>query len=124
MVEATILSPESFSISGNEVHGHISPEHSFLLSDILDSGITLRASCHFEGNSCCRQEAPEKRRLLHCRLDIAIYAPNSILQEIKEWSEHNEVYLQDPAFCFQDGRYCNPQRLSLTMARHAWCLKC
>ncbi|OAR04576.1 hypothetical protein LLEC1_02187 [Akanthomyces lecanii] len=115
MVEASILSPEIFSISGSNTQGHISSEHSFLLSDILDSGIELRASCNFnfEGKSRGRQGALEKRSLLHCRLDIAIYAPGSMFQEIKEWSEHNEVYLQDPAFCFQDARYCNPQRLSL-----------
>lgn len=113
MIETTILSPESFSIFGSKFLGHISPEHSFLLSDILDSGITLRASCNFEGNNRGRQEGPEKRKLLHCRLEIAIYAPACMLQEIKEWSEHNEVYLQDPSFCFQDARYCNPQRLSL-----------
>lgn len=111
MVEATILSAESFLISRSEIRGHISPEHSFLLSDILDAGIKLRASCNFDNRG--RQEGPEKRKLLQCRLEIAIYAPACMLQEIKEWSEHNEVYLQDPAFCFQDARYCNPQRLSL-----------
>ncbi|KAJ6785626.1 hypothetical protein PWT90_00499 [Aphanocladium album] len=106
--EATILSPSRFTITGAaEAHGHIAADHSFLLQDMLDSGIKLRVRCSFENG------AREHRKLLSCRLEIVIYAPFSMPQEIKEWSEHNEVYLQDPTFCFQDAKYCNPQRLSL-----------
>ncbi|KAM3547282.1 hypothetical protein MY1884_009632 [Beauveria asiatica] len=114
MIEVTIDSPETFSVpSFPGLKGHIATGHSFLLRDILISELCLRVSCNFENTSRGKQDAARKRQLLSCQLSIAIYAPFFILKEIKEWSEFNEVYLQDPAFCLQDARYCNPQRLSL-----------
>ncbi|KAJ3493714.1 hypothetical protein NLG97_g4558 [Lecanicillium saksenae] len=106
--EAIILSPSHFAIVGNtDTQGHIASEHLFLLQDILESGIELRVRCSFESS------VRKQRELLPCQLDIALYAPFSMLKEIQEWSEENEVFLQDPTFCFRDAKYCNPQRLSL-----------
>lgn len=113
MAEVTILSSATFSIvDAPDTTGHINNKHSFLLRDILESGIGLRVSCSFESGGRGRQGQSEKRKLLPCNISIALYAPFSRLEEIKEWSDNNEVYLQDPTFCLQDAKYCNPQRLS------------
>lgn len=79
---------------------------------MLDSGIDMQVRCSFESSARGKHDA-EHRKLVSCRLDIAIYAPFAMLEEIKGWSEHNELYLQDPTFCLQDAKYCNPQRLSM-----------
>lgn len=110
----TLLSTESFSPDCDpELRGHINTEHSFVLRDILASRIGLRIKCSFESNGREKLTDSGKRKLLPCTLEIALYAPFSMFQEIKEWSEENDVFLQDPTFCFCDAKYCNPQRLSL-----------
>jgi len=35
-----------------------------------------------------------------------------LFDEIGEWLQDYDVYLQDPRACDMDVRYCNPQRLS------------
>lgn len=113
-IEVTLSSSETFVvISDPQIQGHITSDHSFLLQDILDSGVELHVTCSFETNNSAKSAASRKVGLSPCKLDIAIYAPFAMLQELKEWSEHNEVYLQDPKFCVKDAKYCNPQRLSL-----------
>lgn len=115
-IEVTLSSSEAFVVSSARgIQGHIASDHSFLLRDILDSEVELHVTCSFETNDLGKSAAARKGKtgLLPCKLDIAIYAPFAMLQELKGWSEHNEVYLQDPKVCLKDARYCNPQRLSL-----------
>jgi len=114
VIEVMLSSSETFVVSSDpRIQGHIASDHSFLLRDILDSGVELHVTCSFETNDPARSAAARKVGLSPCKLDIAIHAPFAMLQELKEWSEHNEVYLQDPKFCLKDAKYCNPQRLSL-----------
>ncbi|RYP60974.1 hypothetical protein DL769_007911 [Monosporascus sp. CRB-8-3] len=113
-IQATLSSSETFVVSSDPpVRGHVASDHSFLLRDILESGVELHVSCSFETDNPAKSAATRKVGLAPCKLEIAIYAPFAMLQELREWSEYNEVYLQDPRFCLKDAKYCNPQRLSL-----------
>jgi hypothetical protein len=113
-IEVTLSSSETFVISSDpRIQGHIASDHSFLLGDVIESGVELHVTCSFEANDVAKSATARKLGLSPCKLDIAIYAPFAMLQELKEWSEHNTVYLQDPTFCLKDAKYCNPQRLSL-----------
>jgi len=113
-LEVTLISSETFVInSDTRVQGHISSDHSFLIQDILDSGVELHATCILDLD---KSAAARKGGLWPCKIDIAIYAPFAMFQELKEWSEHNEVYLQDPKSCPKEAKYCNPQRLSLNFS--------
>jgi hypothetical protein len=49
-----------------------------------------------------------------CSLDITVYGPSELFNEIGEWFQEYNVYLQDPRNCDLDVdvRYWNPQRLS------------
>jgi len=113
-IQVTLSSSETFVVSSDPpVQGHIASDHSFLLQDILESEVELYVICNFEANDVAKSKMTRMVGFAPCKLDIAIYAPFAMLQELKEWSEHNEVYFQDPKFCLKDAKYCNPQRLSL-----------
>ncbi|RYP64438.1 hypothetical protein DL771_008754 [Monosporascus sp. 5C6A] len=113
-IQVTLSSSETFVVSSDPpVQGHVASDYAFLLRDILESGVELHVTCSFETDDPAKGAATRKVGLAPCKLEIAIYAPFAMLQELKEWSEHNEVYFQDPKFCLKDAKYCNPQRLSL-----------
>lgn len=46
-------------------------------------------------------------------ISITVYGPQELLNEIGDWLQHHDIYLQDPTVCHLDVQYCNPQRLSL-----------
>ena len=117
MIEVKLISSERFAVISDKgtQEGHIASDHAFLLGDIISSGVELHITCDFEPNDLNKRAVTRRRNAeyLPCKLDIAIYAPFAMIQEFKEWSEENEVYLQDPKICLKDAKYCNPQRLSL-----------
>jgi hypothetical protein len=45
-------------------------------------------------------------------LEITVYGPLELFDEIGTWFEDYQVYLQDPQDCHIDVRYYNPHRLS------------
>jgi len=47
-----------------------------------------------------------------CVLDITVYGPLELFEDIGNWFQEYDVYLQDPGVCHLDVRYCNPQKLS------------
>ncbi|OTA67438.1 hypothetical protein K449DRAFT_365300 [Hypoxylon sp. EC38] len=51
-------------------------------------------------------------KLLPCTLEVTVYGPLELYEEIGSWFQEYEIYLQDPRICHLDLRYCNPQRLS------------
>ena len=53
-----------------------------------------------------------QRKALSCTLSITMFGPLELFEEIGSFFQEHEVYLQDPAQCDRDVRYCNPHRLS------------
>ncbi|OHW90951.1 alpha-mannosyltransferase [Colletotrichum incanum] len=47
-----------------------------------------------------------------CNLNITVYGPAEDCEEIGNWFQEYNVYLQDPLMCHLDARYCNPHKLS------------
>ncbi|KAF1954514.1 hypothetical protein CC80DRAFT_448709 [Byssothecium circinans] len=65
----------------------------------------------------CKPDLTQKSRptaltQLSCSLEIAVYGPLELCEEIGSWFEDYDVFLQDPRICHLDVRYCNPQKLS------------
>lgn len=53
-----------------------------------------------------------------CQLDLTLYGPKRLLDELGAWLEDSNIFLQDPLECLADGRdaiYHNPQRLSTAL---------
>ncbi|KAL2272216.1 hypothetical protein FJTKL_07369 [Diaporthe vaccinii] len=111
----TITSSDSFAAKeeGLDVKGRISNENVQMLHAVLEeTSLTLEVSCTLES------EGPSKatHRVFYqqpCLLNITVHGPLALFDEIGSFFEEYEVYLQDPLeLGEQDGKYCNPHRLS------------
>ncbi|KAI9149178.1 putative SWI/SNF-related matrix-associated actin-dependent regulator of chromatin [Paramyrothecium foliicola] len=85
------------SIDKPSVVGHISGSHSHITQGLLqESALKLYASCkvdedvHIGGPSHASVLVP-------CVLDITLYGPFELFEDIGQWCQNEEVYLQDPA---------------------------
>jgi hypothetical protein len=104
------------SSSDVDFSGIISNRYYQLLQALLDeTSLTLQASCLFG------EEKVENRKtrrylpyMVPCSLLIIIYGPISLCEELGEFFQEYDIYLQDPRGCDMDVRYCNPHRLSST----------
>ncbi|KAJ1333130.1 SMARC subfamily A3 [Microdochium nivale] len=105
-----LLSGHQF-LSANEsgIAGRIKdPSHNQMIQSLLEEpDIYLRACCYPDDRHSTRKSIVQ-----HCTLEIAIYGPYSQLDDVGQWFQDYEVYLQDPKHCHEDVRYCNPHRLS------------
>ncbi|KAI1439376.1 hypothetical protein F5Y02DRAFT_424071 [Annulohypoxylon stygium] len=50
-------------------------------------------------------------KLSQCMLEITVYGPLDLYDEIGSWFQEYEIYLQDPRTCHLDVKYYNPHRL-------------
>ncbi|CAF3543347.1 unnamed protein product [Fusarium graminearum] len=96
------------------VSGQISPDYSQMIQELLDETyLELHVSCITDGfRSVNAQKPPRGPSTISCSLEISVYGPLEVFEELGTWFEHYQVYLQDPRECHQEVRYCNPHRLS------------
>ncbi|RWA04745.1 hypothetical protein EKO27_g10360 [Xylaria grammica] len=85
-------------------------------SAILDEPtVQLQVSCTFDGTD---GEKPKRvrsaSRIIPCSLNIVIYGPLSLSEELGDFFQSYDIYLQDPRHCDRQVKYCNPHRLSST----------
>jgi hypothetical protein len=76
-----------------------------------DTTLTLHVSCTHDPEPTNRRTARINLQS-PCALDITVYGPFELFEQIGIWFEEYDVYLQDPQTCHLDVKYCNPQRLS------------
>ena len=83
-----------------------------MIQGLLDEqALDLHVSCTLDGEPKTRSSS-RSSALSPCVLDITVYGPLELFEEIGSWFQEYEVYLQDPRVCHLDVRYCNPHRLS------------
>lgn len=106
-------SPERFIASDNPCsRGIIQPQYGQMIQGLLDEKtLILHGSCTTEAGSTPRRPNQSYAQL-SCVLEITVYGPFELFEEIGEWFQGYNIYLQDPRICHMDVRYCNPQRLS------------
>lgn len=94
--------------------GQISPDYSQMIQELLnETYLELHVSCITDGfRSVNAQKPPRGPSTISCSLEISVYGPLEVFEELGTWFEHYQVYLQDPRECHQEVRYCNPHRLS------------
>ncbi|KAM0231289.1 hypothetical protein ACHAPO_008672 [Fusarium lateritium] len=94
------------------ISGQIPPEYSQMIQDLLNEAcLELHVSCILGGFHAADVKSP-RGSTIPCNLNISVYGPEEIFEELGKWFEHYQVYLQDPRECHLDVRYCNPHRLS------------
>ncbi|QPC80249.1 hypothetical protein HYE68_011001 [Fusarium pseudograminearum] len=96
------------------VSGQISPDYSQMIQELLDETyLELHASCIVDSFQTLNAQKQSRGPLtISCSLEISVYGPLNIFEELGTWFEHYQVYLQDPRECHREARYCNPHRLS------------
>ncbi|KAH6967255.1 P-loop containing nucleoside triphosphate hydrolase protein [Fusarium venenatum] len=96
----------------SNISGQIPLEYSQMIQDILDETcLELHASCIVGGFHSADAQSP-RGSTIPSNLEISVYGPVEIFEELGKWFDHYQVYLQDPRECHRDVRYCNPHRLS------------
>ncbi|KAL7948125.1 P-loop containing nucleoside triphosphate hydrolase protein [Trichoderma barbatum] len=111
--EVEIDSSASFSaIDDPRRRGLILSDHGQMIQGLLDeSAINLYASCTTHGDLSARKSS-QRFAQLSCVLDITVYGPWDLFEQIGIWLQEYGIYLQDPRACHIDVKYCNPHRLS------------
>jgi SWI/SNF-related matrix-associated actin-dependent regulator of chromatin subfamily A3 len=83
-----------------------------MIQGLLDEqALNLFVSCTLHDDTPARRGTRVPLQV-PCTLDVTVYGPLDIFEEIGTWFQEYEVYLQDPLTCHLDVKYCNPQRLS------------
>ncbi|KAK6335580.1 alpha-1,6-mannosyltransferase, variant 2 [Orbilia brochopaga] len=87
-----------------------------MLKEILsEQSLQLQAKCSFkEGNPGSKKRTKYLPLYVSCSISIILYGPADLLDEIGEFFQSYETYLQDPQGCALNVKYCNPHRLSCT----------
>lgn len=96
------------------VSGRIPPEHGQMIQGLLDeASLDLEVSCSIivpDGSAHSDRSIMQ----LSCSLEITLYGPFELFDDIGIWLEDYNVNLQDPIrLGKQNVKYCNPHRLSV-----------
>lgn len=112
---AEITSQENFTERGESINikGRISSDFAQMIHGVLgETSLQLEVSCIVEADrpSKALDQMSSQRQ---CHLDITLYGPIDLFDEIGTYFDGYGVYLQDPLqIGDHDFRYCNPHRLS------------
>ncbi|KAF2441419.1 hypothetical protein P171DRAFT_474960 [Karstenula rhodostoma CBS 690.94] len=94
------------------MRGIIEPQHGPLIHGLLsETSLRLCVTCTTETESMPRRLKSAASQV-PCTLSITVYGPMDLLDEIGDWFQSRNVYLQDPIASHFDVPYCNPHRLS------------
>ncbi|UKZ74482.1 hypothetical protein TrVFT333_002151 [Trichoderma virens FT-333] len=111
--EVQLNSSASFSaIDDPRVKGMILSDHGQMIQGLLDEPtINLHTSCSPHSGLSTRKSCGSSAQV-PCVLDITVYGPWELFEQLGIWFQEYGVYLQDPRACHMDVKYCNPHRLS------------
>ncbi len=76
-----------------------------------ENSLQLFVTCAVDAEPTVRKSSRAISQL-PCTLDITVYGPRDLLEEIGDWFQEYDVYLQDPLLCHLDVKYFNPHKLS------------
>ena len=96
----------------------MNPDFTYLTSALLDEkALELEASSSIPEDSSKSVGKAKSQRFptlsRRCLLNIIIYGPIELFEDVGSFFEDYDLYLQDPVGCKQNLRYCNPHRLPL-----------
>ncbi|KAK6843899.1 hypothetical protein PG987_004759 [Apiospora arundinis] len=104
---------ESFTSTENNIQGHLHTDHGSMMQGLLDDeSLKLFVACTPSKVEHNTKSGPRRMLSVPCTLDIVIYGPSDMYDEIGTWFEDYNIYLQDPRKCYLDAFYFNPHRLS------------
>ncbi|KAI0897016.1 P-loop containing nucleoside triphosphate hydrolase protein [Annulohypoxylon nitens] len=106
-------SSHKFSIKENHsINGRIQSIYGQMIQGLLDeSSLDLHVICVLNMQPT-KNKPSHNSKLSRCMLEITVYGPLDLYDEIGSWFQEYEIYLQDPRTCHLDVKYYNPHRLS------------
>ncbi|RWA06777.1 hypothetical protein EKO27_g8325 [Xylaria grammica] len=106
-------SSEQFqSIDDELISGQVRSNHTSMIHGLLEEDtLQLFFSCVINKNPSTSNPR-RSLKILPCSVEVTIYGPLELLQEVGDWFQEQDIYLQDPRLCHLDVKYCNPQKLS------------
>ncbi|KAL8318202.1 hypothetical protein RB597_005463 [Gaeumannomyces tritici] len=111
--DISVLAFDKFeAVSGSAVRGKIKSEHGRVIQGLLDDpSVVARGTCALDQYPS-KGKAKQGPGQVPCTLNITVYGPLEMFDEIGEWAQGHDIYLQDPLVCHLDVVYCNPHKLS------------
>lgn len=105
-------SSNNFSIKENHsINGHIQSIHGQMIQGLLEEpSLDLHVNCVLNMQPT-KNKPSHNSKLSQCMLEITVYGPLDLYDEIGSWFQEYEIYLQDPRTCHLDVKYYNPHRL-------------
>ena len=95
-----------------EIHGRIGLDHGQMIQALLkEEALKLHVLCTVDADLTSLRRTRSYGQI-PCTLEITVYGPLELFEEIGSWFQEYEIYLQDPGLCHLDVKYCNPQKLS------------
>ncbi|KAI1742970.1 SNF2 family N-terminal domain-containing protein [Xylaria scruposa] len=100
------------SLDHENITGRLHSSHSQMIHGLLqEDTLELFVSCYTNKKPSVLNQT-SRFISLPCILEVTIYGPFELLEEIGDWFQEQDIYLQDPRSCHLDVRYCNPHKLS------------
>ena len=109
---------ESFvGLDNLELKGDVSPEFTYIIRALLEeTALILQVSCFIEPELSTSNHGEKKIPLpfqaVNCSLAIILYGRVDLFDDIGDFFQTHNIYLQDPILCDHNVRYYNPHRLS------------
>ncbi|KAI1074222.1 SNF2 family N-terminal domain-containing protein [Whalleya microplaca] len=106
-------SPGHFSSKEfTSIRGQIQSEHGQMIEGLLnETSLNLNVVCIFDGKFVAKKGC-RGHILWPCTLELTVYGPFELFNDIGKWFQDYGIHLQDPRICHLNTKYCNPQRLS------------
>ncbi|ETS86311.1 hypothetical protein PFICI_00139 [Pestalotiopsis fici W106-1] len=108
--DVNVESAQKFSSEEYQVNGRIDTKHSYMIQELLDVHINIKVICIAKTTSTTKKARSNVS--VPCELQLTIYGDLELFDEVGEWLQGSDIYLQDPMVCHMDVKYCNPHRLS------------
>lgn len=109
-----MVSAECFvAVDNKQVRGCLHTDYGQMVQGLLDDEtLKLFVVCSPSRAGRNLKKSSSLSAAVPCSLQIVVYGPSDLSEEIGSWFQDYDVYLQDPRVCHLDAKYCNPHRLS------------
>ncbi|KAK8090377.1 hypothetical protein PG997_005338, partial [Apiospora hydei] len=103
------------SVDHEQLQGRLHTDHGQMMQGLLDDpALKLFATCIPSKAEQNVRSGFKSSVIMPCTLDVVVYGPSDMSEDIGSWFEDYDIYLQDPRICHLDTKYLNPHRLSST----------
>ncbi|KAK8026414.1 hypothetical protein PG991_003470 [Apiospora marii] len=109
-------SAERFSsIEYEHFSGRLDTDHGQMMHGLLtDKTLELFVTCTPSRAEQSLRSGFKRSEFMECTLDVVVYGPSDMCDDMGSWFLEYGIYLQDPRTCHQDAKYFNPHKLSST----------